>query len=98
MAGSNNGGIAEQIVDGESGLLFSPGNAEDLAEVLHRFLSDPDLRRNISQAGLYRVQKHFSLEDTYRMMATIFNGLAGSGPAVGVALQESMSQEAFRNL
>ena len=91
VAGSNNGGIAEQIVDGESGLLFSPGSAEDLAEALHRFLSDPALRRSVSQAGLFRVQKHFSLEETYRTMATLFNGLAGSGPAVGVALQDSMS-------
>ena len=91
VAGSNNGGIAEQIVDGESGILFSPGSAEDLAEALHRFLSDDEFRRRTSQAGLDRVRNDFSLETTCRMMASLFADLAGSGPAVEVALQDSIT-------
>ncbi len=91
VVGSRNGGIAEQIVDGESGLLFMPGSAEDLAEALDRFLSDPAFRRRTSEAGLYRVRNDFSLESTYRSMAALFAELAGSGPAVSVAFQDSLS-------
>jgi glycosyltransferase involved in cell wall biosynthesis len=91
VVGSNNGGIAEQIIDGESGILFSPGSPEDLAEALHRFLSDPGLRQQAAQAGLYRVRNNFSLESTCGAMAALFADLGGSGTAVGVTLQDSMS-------
>jgi glycosyltransferase involved in cell wall biosynthesis len=89
VVGSNNGGIAEQIVDGESGILFCPGSAEDLAEALHRLYIDPAFRERTSEAGKRRVLNEFSLETTYLMMAALFEELAGPGPAVGVALQDS---------
>jgi glycosyltransferase involved in cell wall biosynthesis len=90
VVGSRNGGIAEQIVDGDSGLLFCPGSAEDLAESLHRMLTDPDFRERTSEAGRRRVRNEFSLENTYLTMAALFDELAGLGPAVGVALQDSV--------
>jgi glycosyltransferase involved in cell wall biosynthesis len=89
VVGSRNGGIAEQIVDGVSGLLFSPGSAEELAEALHRFLTDAEFRQRTSEEGRRRVRDDFSLENTYLAMAALFDELAGPGPAVGVALQDS---------
>jgi glycosyltransferase involved in cell wall biosynthesis len=37
------GGLAEQIVDGRTGLLCEPGSAEGLADVLKLAMRDPDL-------------------------------------------------------
>ena len=87
VIGSRCGGIAEQIVDGESGLLFCPGDAEDLAEALHRMLIDPELREHAATEGRRRVRNKFALESTYRTMAALFDNVAG--PQVGVPLQDS---------
>ncbi len=51
VIGSRCGGIAEQIVDGVSGILFCPGSAEDLAEALNRMLTDPDFREQCCRRG-----------------------------------------------
>ena len=87
VVGSRNGGIAEQIVDGDSGLLFCPGSAEDLAEQLHRLLTDDAFRVRIAEQGRLRVRNAFSLENTYLSMAALFDEL--SGHSVGMALQNS---------
>jgi glycosyltransferase involved in cell wall biosynthesis len=49
--GSNVGGTPELIADGERGLLFEPGNREDLAAKLARLASDPPLRSRLGQAA-----------------------------------------------
>lgn len=40
---SRAGGIPETVRDGVNGLLFTPGDATDLARTLHRLLDEPDL-------------------------------------------------------
>lgn len=87
VIGSRCGGIAEQIVDGESGILFCPGDAEDLAEALHLMLTDPELRGRAAVEGRRRVRNKFPLESTYRTMAALFDDVAR--PQVGVPLQDS---------
>ncbi len=72
VVGSRCGGIAEQIVDGVSGLLFPPGDAEALANALERLLNDPLLRERMAEEGLRRVRDAFPLERTYRDMQGIF--------------------------
>lgn len=52
-------GIPEQVVDGETGLLFSPGDAGGLATAI-MVLSDEGLRLQMGQAGLRRFQKYFT--------------------------------------
>ena len=87
VVGSRNGGIAEQIEDGISGILFSPGEAEDLARALDRLLTNPGFREQTREEGLHRVRLEFSLENTYLSMAALFDEL--SGPRRDVALQDS---------
>ena len=87
VIGSRCGGIAEQIVDGVSGILFCPGSAEDLAESLNRMLTDPDFREQAAAEGRRRVRNKFPLEGTYRTMAALFDRV--TGPQVDVALQDS---------
>jgi len=45
------GGTPEILTDGENGLLFTPGDADDLAGCLRRLAADPALRRRLAQAG-----------------------------------------------
>jgi glycosyltransferase involved in cell wall biosynthesis len=79
VIGSRCGGIAEQIVDGRSGLLFNPGDAAELAAALDRLLSDSSLHQNLASGGLNRVRDAFPLEGTYHAMAGLLNELTGSG-------------------
>lgn len=75
VVGSRAGGIAEQIVDRETGLLFTPGDSEDLARELDRLLSNPDLRERLAKAGQLRAESHFQLETTTREMTELFGRL-----------------------
>jgi len=48
---SNLGGMAELVQHDENGLLFSPGNTQDLANQIQRLLDEPDVVRRL-QAGI----------------------------------------------
>ena len=50
------GALAEAIEDGRTGLLFEPGDADELARVLARLLDDPDLRRRLTEGSFERVK------------------------------------------
>jgi glycosyltransferase involved in cell wall biosynthesis len=72
VVGSRAGGIAEQIVDRESGLLFTPGDPDSLAKAIHSLLSEPDLYAQLSQNGILRVREAFPFESTYSSMKALF--------------------------
>lgn len=87
VIGSASGGIAEQIVDGVSGLLFTPGDVESLAVALDRLLSHPELRSAMAGNALRRVRTTFSLDGTYQSMVSLFDSLGG--PSIGMALRST---------
>jgi colanic acid/amylovoran biosynthesis glycosyltransferase len=51
VIGSNQGGIAEAIRDGETGLLVPPGDSEALANAMHHITVQPDLGAILGSAG-----------------------------------------------
>jgi len=55
VVGSNAGGMAEQIEDGTSGLLFEAGDEASLADALRRVLTDAQLRERLRSAAPARV-------------------------------------------
>jgi glycosyltransferase involved in cell wall biosynthesis len=55
-------GIAELIVDGETGRLVEPEDAETLAAEMDRLISDHALRARFGAAGLDRMRSRFSLD------------------------------------
>jgi glycosyltransferase involved in cell wall biosynthesis len=61
VVASRVGGLAEQVVDGETGVLVSPGDADELAGALARLLRDPELRRRLGEAGRVRAEQAFDL-------------------------------------
>ena len=69
------GGIVDMVVDKESGLLATPGDAYELAGAMGRLLDDADLRRRLAAGALERVQQFTAsavaerLEDVYARVA-----------------------------
>lgn len=57
--GSRLDGIPTVIDDGVDGLLFRPGDADDLAEKLDRLMGDADLRQALGAAGRERALREF---------------------------------------
>ena len=62
------GGTPEIVLDGENGLLFMPGNSEDLAQKIARLVDDPELRRKLAEAGKQTIMEGFTIA---RMMDDI---------------------------
>jgi glycosyltransferase involved in cell wall biosynthesis len=74
VVGSRGGGIAEQVIDGETGLLFTPGDEGELAQALARLLENDQLRLRMGRAGQVRARQVFSMEETYSRTAACFRG------------------------
>jgi glycosyltransferase involved in cell wall biosynthesis len=53
------GGTPEIVMDGENGLLFTPGNPEDLAQKIARLVDDPESRRKLAEAGKQTIMERF---------------------------------------
>jgi colanic acid/amylovoran biosynthesis glycosyltransferase len=51
VIGSDQGGVAEAVSDGQTGLLVPPGDAEALAVAMHRIAQDPELGARLGAAG-----------------------------------------------
>jgi glycosyltransferase involved in cell wall biosynthesis len=62
VVASRTGGTAELVLDGETGLLFEPGNAVQLAARIVELLNDSSLRHRLSVAGRQRMVEHFGLK------------------------------------
>jgi glycosyltransferase involved in cell wall biosynthesis len=56
------GGIKETVVDGETAILFPPGEIRAQAEAFLKLAHEPLLRKSMGFAGRRRVSEHFSIE------------------------------------
>lgn len=71
VIGSNAGGVPEIIQDGETGLLFSPENSDELATCLEKLINDPALHKRLAVNGKafadanFSEEKHFKALDRY---------------------------------
>lgn len=62
VVATDGGGTSELVVDGHTGFLVPPEDADRLATAVDRLLSDPALRELLGRAGRERVETAFSLE------------------------------------
>lgn len=56
------GGIPELVIDGETGVLVPPDDADQLAAGLCKVLESPQLRKKMGCAGRQRIEETFTLE------------------------------------
>ena len=66
------GGMTEIIQDGETGLLFSPGDPQDLASKITALRQAPDVRRKISSACRRRFLSKYGSDANHEMLLQIY--------------------------
>lgn len=87
IVATNVGGIPEQIVHGETGLLVPAGNPVELAGAILTMLSDPETARIMGQRGRERAESKFSMEGFVAAYEALLSGLARGGGAFNATPQ-----------
>ncbi len=62
VIGCRIGGILENVVDGETGILVEPGDIEAQAQAFLTLARNPELRSSMGQAGWVRARDNYSYE------------------------------------
>lgn len=81
VIGSDIGGIPELVRDGETGLLFPPGDAAALAERMRLLAGDEALAARLGAAGKALVEKECSPEGYYERVADVYREVGACGKA-----------------
>jgi glycosyltransferase involved in cell wall biosynthesis len=66
------GGIPQQVLDGETGLLVEPDDAEQLAQALKTLVLSPERRAAYGKAGLARFEAYFSVAACAERFAELY--------------------------
>ena len=61
VVGCNAGGMPESVINGETGLLVEPDDAEALTTAIASLMDDEALRKKFGAAGRERMQNEFSI-------------------------------------
>ena len=61
---SDTGGSAELLVDGESGIVVQPGDAQAIARAVEELYRDPTRRESMGHAARTRIAEHFNVKQT----------------------------------
>ena len=76
LVGARGGAVPEIVVDNETGLMFEPGNHEDLAEKLIQLLEAPEKAKQMGLKGKQRLIDEFhidrNVERTEELYRTLF--------------------------
>jgi glycosyltransferase involved in cell wall biosynthesis len=75
LVASRGGAVPEIVVDGETGLLFEPGNANELARALSALVGDPSRRAAMGDAGYRRLVAEFGLEGNVTRTQDLYRSL-----------------------
>ncbi|MCL5263753.1 MAG: glycosyltransferase family 4 protein [Chloroflexi bacterium] len=75
VVGSRIGGIPELIDEGTDGLLFTPGDVDDLHGRLAYLLDHPKACASMGRNGRNKLQMRFSLEKHYDRLENIYSNL-----------------------
>jgi glycosyltransferase involved in cell wall biosynthesis len=65
-------GLAEAVIDGETGLIVPEHDPPALADALERVLEDPDLAARFAEEGRRHVESAFSLERSVALLRALF--------------------------
>jgi glycosyltransferase involved in cell wall biosynthesis len=72
VVSSTAGALPEVVGEDGAGILVPPRNAPALGQAIQRLLEDPDLRRQMGQAGRRRVTTLFTWENAARQMVEVY--------------------------
>ena len=74
------GGIPEIVDDGVTGLLFEPGNADDMAAKIRTLWDNPTLCRKMGKAGRDKVLHEYSPSQYYQRLTDVYEKTLEYGP------------------
>ena len=80
IVASRVGGLAEAVVDGQTGVLVAPGEPDALAAALTRVGLDPDLAARLGAAGRARIEAEFLPARMVEGYDRLYRELIGGGP------------------
>lgn len=66
------GGLAELVINNETGILIPPGNAEAISVAIQKLLADQALAQKMGQAGRERFLNHFTVEQTTKKTVEVY--------------------------
>jgi glycosyltransferase involved in cell wall biosynthesis len=69
------GALADLMREGETGLLFEPGNSRDLADKMNWALAHPERMMEMGRKARTQYEAEFSAEVNYRMLMDIYEGV-----------------------
>lgn len=75
VVASRLGGPIEVVVDGETGVLFQPGKATELAHALATLKNSPELASKMGKAGRDRLITRFAPADTLKAISCVYANL-----------------------
>jgi glycosyltransferase involved in cell wall biosynthesis len=81
IVASRVGGIPEVVVDGKTGLLVPPKDAERLADAIVKMMKDRAFAVSMGNAGYARVTERFTVERMVEETLAIYERLDGSARA-----------------
>lgn len=75
IVATNVGGIPEQVINGESGLIIPPRNPEAIAKSIIYLLEHPNERMIMGKMGRIRAEEKFSLQECAREHKQVYEDL-----------------------
>ena len=72
---TDSGGSPELVVDGVSGFVVPPRDAQGIAGAIENLYRHPDLRKRIGNAARERIANDFRNEDTVRKTVELYRDL-----------------------
>jgi glycosyltransferase involved in cell wall biosynthesis len=72
VIGSNIGGIPEMVVENETGLLYEPGNHNELREKIEYLLSSPSLIVDMGEKARRKVEREHNSELHYQQLMKVY--------------------------
>jgi len=72
VVASRLGGIPDVIQDGKTGLLFPPGNVEELAQKILQILDSPALAERLVRVGQAHIREHYAWPKIIERLETLY--------------------------
>ena len=73
------GGLAESVLDGQTGILVAPRDGKAIADAVARLISDPPLAQRMGLQGRQRALEHFTLTQMAAQNEAYYYELLGTG-------------------
>ena len=72
VVASRLGAMAELVHDGRTGVLFEPGNPEDLTTKIHQLLDDPGMLGKMRRSARREYEEKYTAVTNYRLLMAIY--------------------------